>query len=174
MGICTVSWEQHTIAQTRELECTKIVLPEVISRGRYTEGIILVHRAMYLGLNVVEVAHDIQHSVTRYITDSLGLINSYDTWHGALCGYWSKNCIKSSSPAGTKNVDKLMKKITEGRVRDRDVTWFPQLVDKSECAHVLYMHTHYGKYCCREEYQGAPILGNEELWRLSGPASLPH
>ena len=33
VGICTVSREQHTIAQTRELECTKIVLPEVISRG---------------------------------------------------------------------------------------------------------------------------------------------
>ena len=26
----------------------------------------------------------------------------------------------------------------------------------------------------REEYQGAPVLGNEELWRLSGTASLPH
>ena len=30
---CTVSREQHTIAQTRELECTKIVIPEVISGG---------------------------------------------------------------------------------------------------------------------------------------------
>ena len=29
--VCTVSREEHTIAQTRELECTKIVLPEVIS-----------------------------------------------------------------------------------------------------------------------------------------------
>jgi hypothetical protein len=26
-----------------------------------------------------------------------------------------------------------MKKITEGRVRDRGVTWFPQLTDKSKC-----------------------------------------
>ena len=33
---------------------------------------------------------------------------------------------------GTKNVDKQMRKITEGRVRDRGVTWFPELVDKSE------------------------------------------
>ena len=30
----------------------------------------------------MEVAHDIQRSVSRYVTDSLGLTNSYDTWHG--------------------------------------------------------------------------------------------
>ena len=33
VGICTVSREKHTIAQTRELECTKIVLPQVIALG---------------------------------------------------------------------------------------------------------------------------------------------
>ena len=37
VGVCTVSREEHTIAQTRELECTKIVLPEVISRGECTK-----------------------------------------------------------------------------------------------------------------------------------------
>ena len=33
---------------------------------------------------------------------------------------------------GTKNVSKELKKITQGRVRDRNVTWFPELVDKRE------------------------------------------
>ena len=33
VGISTVSREQHVIAQTRELVCTKALLPEVISRG---------------------------------------------------------------------------------------------------------------------------------------------
>ena len=81
-------------------------------------------------------------------------------------------CSTAYLIAGTKNVDKQLRKITTGRVRDRDVTWFPQLVDKSE----------YFNCCCycvellhiREEYQGAPVLGNEELWRLSGSASSPH
>ena len=31
---------------------------------------------------------------------------------------------------GTKNVAKELAKITKGRVRDRDVTWFTELADK--------------------------------------------
>ena len=34
--------------------------------------------------------------------------------------------------AGTKNIDRQLQKITAGKVRDSDVTWFPQLVDKRE------------------------------------------
>ena len=36
------------------------------------------------------------------------------------------NCV------GTKNVWKQLLKITQGRVRDRGVTWFPELLDKSK------------------------------------------
>ena len=35
--------------------------------------------------------------------------------------------------SGMKNVAKSLKKITEGRVRDKGVTWFPELVDKRKC-----------------------------------------
>ncbi len=35
------------------------------------------------GRNVVEVAHDMQHQVSRYVTSDLGLKNSFDTWHGS-------------------------------------------------------------------------------------------
>lgn len=35
-----------------------------------------------VALNVVEIAHDYQAQVQKYIVDELGLINSYDTWHG--------------------------------------------------------------------------------------------
>ena len=38
-----------------------------------------------LGLNVVEVAHDMQHQVSRYVSSDLRLTNSFDTWHGKLC-----------------------------------------------------------------------------------------
>ena len=34
-----------------------------------------------IGLQVSEVAHDIQQQVSRYIV-SLGFVNSYDTWYG--------------------------------------------------------------------------------------------
>ena len=39
-----------------------------------------------LGLKFVEVAHDMQQQVAKYIRNDMGLLNSYDTWHGkALC-----------------------------------------------------------------------------------------
>jgi hypothetical protein len=96
VGISTIARTEHSVPQTREVACTKEVLPQVIARG----------------LRVTEVAHDIQQQVSRYVV-SLGLTNSYDTWHG------------------TKNVAKQMLKISQGRVRDKRVTWFPELVDKS-------------------------------------------
>ena len=81
----------------------------------------------------MEVAHDMQLSVSKYITQALNLLNSYDTWHGNIvCAHESVIMYIPLHYKGTKNVDKLMKKITEGRVRDRGATWFPQLLDKSE------------------------------------------
>ena len=34
VGISTISRGEHHVAQTRELECTKVVVPQVIARGR--------------------------------------------------------------------------------------------------------------------------------------------
>ncbi|XP_064402159.1 uncharacterized protein LOC135347946 [Halichondria panicea] len=98
VGISTVSRTDHGVAQTRELQCTKIAVPQAIARS----------------LNVVEVAHDMQHQVSRYVTSDLGLKNSFDIWHG------------------TKNLSKCLQKVTQGRVRDKGLTWFPELVDKQK------------------------------------------
>ena len=46
-------------------------------------------------------------------------------------------CELNYTQTGTKNVNKQLRKVTEGRVRDRGVTWFPLLTDKSECMFVL-------------------------------------
>ena len=35
-----------------------------------------------IGLNITEVAHDCQAQVKKYIIDDLGMVNSFDTWHG--------------------------------------------------------------------------------------------
>ena len=34
LGISTMSRTDHSIAQTRELVCTKIVVPQVVARGK--------------------------------------------------------------------------------------------------------------------------------------------
>ena len=36
---------------------------------------------------MVEVAHDYQAQVQKYVVDELKLINSYDTWHGRTYRY---------------------------------------------------------------------------------------
>ena len=36
------------------------------------------------GLKVVEVAHDIQLAVGRYVKERLKLLNSFNTWHGMI------------------------------------------------------------------------------------------
>ena len=47
------------------------------------------------GLTITEVAHDCQPQVSKYVTEGLPLINSYDTWHGEcyilLCGICVEN-----------------------------------------------------------------------------------
>ena len=45
----------------------------------------------HVGVNVVEVAHDIQSAVSKYGREILELVNSYDTWHGTayiLCSVY--------------------------------------------------------------------------------------
>ena len=102
---------------------------------------------MYVGLRVTEVAHDIQQQVSRFVTE-MGLVNSYDTWHGIL--YTHKyNSISWRSHIqyliGTKNVAKQVFKVSQGRVRDKGVTWFPELVDKRTLVYMYY-------YTCTHNY----------------------
>eukprot|EP00731_Ephydatia_muelleri_P010067 Em0005g653a len=61
---CLAGRQQHRVAQTREVACTKIVLPQVIAQG----------------LSITEVAHDYQATIKQYV-QQLGMVNSYDTWH---------------------------------------------------------------------------------------------
>ena len=35
-----------------------------------------------IGLQTIEVAHDIQSQVGKYVSTDLRLVSSYDTWHG--------------------------------------------------------------------------------------------
>ena len=78
VGISTVCRKEHALAQTHKVECTRQVLPEVI---------INVVCCQYTGLKVVEVAHDYQPTVQKYMVDELKLLNLYDMWHGKIQQY---------------------------------------------------------------------------------------
>ena len=49
---------------------------------RISEGPLYYVYRCFLEVNVVEVAHDMQLQVARYIKQDLKLLNSFDTWHG--------------------------------------------------------------------------------------------
>ncbi len=60
------------------------------------------------GLNIVEVAHDNQSVVKKFITDDLKLINSFDTWHGKCVEPRNNYYYRVGVFSGTKNVAKNM------------------------------------------------------------------
>ena len=69
---------------------------------------------MYVGLNITEVAHDIQAQVSNYVTKTLGVVNSYDTWHGTNSQHMLLPFVKMSNPV---HRDK------ERGQRDEDLYW---------------------------------------------------
>ena len=98
------------------------------------------------GVNITEVAHDIQTQVLKYVSNTwTGQLLWHLAWYSYMC-----MCVAMLVPTilythnnsygtGTKNVAKEMKKITEGRVKERGKKWFPDLADKSKdvCSTVL-------------------------------------
>lgn len=109
-AVQTLSRETHRVAQTREVDATLLVLEQAKDRG----------------LDINEVAHDMNVSLTKKIIE-LGYMNSYDTWHG------------------TKGVAKAMKSIASGPKRDVGNKWFTQLSDK--CASTK-RHTYWAMANC--------------------------
>ncbi len=78
-----MSRKDHSCAQTREVACTKIVLPQVIEKGMAIACIVFIYNNYHVsGLNIVEVAHDNQVVVSQFVVKDLQVLNSYDTWHG--------------------------------------------------------------------------------------------
>ena len=82
IGISTISRTEHNTAQTRELACTKEVLPQVLSRGMGSDERFYRLLLCNAGLNITEVAHDMQLQVAKHIKNDLQFVNSFDTWHG--------------------------------------------------------------------------------------------
>ena len=71
--------------------------------------------------------------VTKYVTEELKLLNSYDTWHGNeihTIHFVRQIFHKSVDLLGTKNVAKQMNKVSCGTQKAAGKTWFPELSDK--------------------------------------------
>ena len=55
-----------------------------------------------VGVRFVEDAHDIQKQVSKYIRETLGLVTSFDTWHGTVVNvfpaayYYSHVCCDTA------------------------------------------------------------------------------
>ena len=99
----------------------------------------------HAGLNVTEVAHDLQQQVARFVTVQLGVVNSFDTWHGMINAHlhiilysfeFSFVSFIRDEECGQR------KKITEGLVRNRGITWFPNLIDKRKTQWSAYIHVY--------------------------------
>ena len=84
IGLSTLSRKEHSVAQTREFECTKVVVPQVQARGLLQCLVSKISIAYCSGLRVVEVAHDMQLQVSKFVKNDLKLLNSFDTWHGTF------------------------------------------------------------------------------------------
>ena len=82
---------------------------------------------------MTEIAHDCHVGVQKYVTDGLGLVNSYDTWHGMIiiaCTVLVMLFQIFIKCAETENLVKLVGKVAKGTVKEEGKTWFLQLRDK--------------------------------------------
>ena len=78
------------------------------------------------------VAHDFLVGVKKYVTEELGVLNSYDTWHGKYKDIATPGCYHAliRLSAYTRNdVVKAMRKVGQGEVKDEGKVWFGQLRD---------------------------------------------
>ena len=87
------------------------------------------------------------------------------------CQFWQSSMVSISNNkvhcselfySGTKNLSKCLQKVTQGRVRDKGLTWFPELVDKRTFP-ILMCNGVFSVFF-RKEYKGASILGYEWWW----------
>ena len=90
IGVSTLSRIEHSVAQTREFECSKVVVPQVQARGLFQCLVSKISISYCSGLRVVEVAHDKQLQVSKFVKNDLKLLNSFDTWHGTFFSMVSK------------------------------------------------------------------------------------
>ena len=78
-------------------------------------------------MNVTEVAHDFQVGVKKFVTEELGVLNSYDTWHGkykdiATPGYYHV-LIRSNAYTRNKERGEGCEEGWSGKGEGKGVVW---------------------------------------------------
>ena len=102
-----------------------------------------------------EVAHDFQPQIRKYLENDLHCLNSFMArYMYTICSRVSKLMCRYIHVhvhvyTGTKNVARVMKKVSVGTVAARNKTWFPELSDKSKsntCRYYVIMYMCFYKY----------------------------
>lgn len=149
VGISTLSRSEHSIAQTREYECTVEVIPQVQARG----------------LNVTEVAHDFHLKIKNYIINTLHMKNSFDTWHG------TKNVAKGLDKVTKgRGIDNIKAELRDKKASTkRHLYWCMKNCGESELelqSSIMNISKHYqgdhshcysASFCHNEAYQPSKV-----------------
>ena len=77
LHVVTIMWRRLVSSSALRL-CLKSLIEVSYKILLY----VIMSIPQFPGLNVVEVAHDMQLAVGRYVKNDLKLLNSFDTWHG--------------------------------------------------------------------------------------------
>ena len=73
--------------------------------------------------------------------------------------------IKRMHTIGTKNVVKKVKKVAEGKVKDKGKVWFKELRDKRMLFYTnLYRYQLFFLLFTRAQYESPFVLLHEKLW----------
>ena len=78
LHVVTIMWRRLVSSSALRLLCLKSLIEVSYKILLY----VIMSIPQFPGLNVVEVAHDMQLAVGRYVKNDLKLLNSFDTWHG--------------------------------------------------------------------------------------------
>ena len=78
IGCATLTRQDHTVAQTRELAYTRAVIPEVINRGDFYDVLILVISLMIIGLIINKLFNPKRSSAPLPVGGDLGVTKMAD------------------------------------------------------------------------------------------------
>ena len=78
LHVVTIMWRRLVSSSALRLLCLKSLIEVSYKILLY----VIMSIPQFPGLNVVEVAHDMQLTVGHYVKNDLKLLNSFDTWHG--------------------------------------------------------------------------------------------
>lgn len=127
---------------------------------------------LFVGLNISEVAHDHQVSVKKFVTEELGVLNSYDTWHGIYLFFKLPFNSKLHILQGRRMLWRLSRRLLKARWRMRGrcgfSSWGTNVREFISTYWQIHLRNQYVMFT-RTQYKGPLLLQHEELRLFSWP-----